>query len=1096
LVVGEGEVARMADDSHTESANSSPVADPLRVRRAIAEYLHGHEGGQTFDLAAWQTKYADCAHELNAFLAAEAAFAPTDAGDVPAPPATPPRFADYEILDTIARGGMGVIVRARQVSLNRIVALKMIRAGTLADPVVIARFCLEAEAAAALEHPHILPVYEVGEFAGLHYFSMKLIEGGNLSEQLQKKPLSARAAARLLVKIARAVHFAHQHGILHRDLKPANILLDLDGTPYISDFGLAKRIEGDSCLTQPGAVIGTPSYMAPEQTNSGARLTTAVDVYSLGALLYECLAQRPPFKGSTPFETMRQVHQHDPPHPRASNPKADRDLSTIALKCLAKEPAKRYESANALADELEAWLRHEPIRARSASWLERFAKWSRRRPAAALLSLMLVVVAGIGMVGLAVAYQLIRAEQQQRDVALERTRRTVADLRRVQRNELRLGTAHRIALAHREARAGRVARANQLLSECPQEYRSWEWYFLKHAYAQARHVLHQTDWEGVFGLAYHPHGAGLAVVRGDGCVQLGADGTEPHILAPLAGPRWSATLAVPIAYSADGLWLAYATGAVAVVRSADTGKVIAQIPLTRPAAQLAWLADGQLLTVERGGGGASLWRVTTGERVQRWPATAAAVSPDGQRVLLSVGDHLVERHVSANRILHHFRLELDTPAVIGIPAYSPGGRLVAAVYTIPGTPTRTAVQVWDAATGRRGRRLEPEGYLGTQLTALAFGPDGTLLAAAGTDSQQHGGLAVWDTRTGRLLHRPQPQGEGVQALAFSPDRKWLAVANGNAAPSASVRLWDAAHGREAEVLEPPTPCRTASADRLGRVWALTDDGYVWEVLERKSVRRLAVPAGAHWLVHPETDRLFVHTAAGTIQVLQLSTGQMITQWTPYANGGLGLVRLSADGRRLLTTTNGLSTGVGRFSLHWWDVATGSCLATLIGPEEVPVDVDIRGDAAEFAALYAGRRVIRWSSTGEKLSEWTCPGGVAERIAYHPVGRELAIGSRNDHDPEGAEVALCSAESGQHRLQLSGLGGQVTGLAFNPDGKRLIAADENGRLHLVDAESGEPLLTLESEAQLLSVFFSPDGFRLVAVSKQSILIFDARPPWAP
>jgi predicted Ser/Thr protein kinase len=310
--------------------------------------------------------------------------------------AEPPIVPGYEILEKLGRGGMGLVFKARQVSAQRVVALKMILAGQFAAAADVQRFRTEAEAAALLDHPNIVPIYEVGEKRGLNYFSMKLIEGGSLALHMRRLAEEPRAAMALLAKVARAAHFAHQHGIIHRDLKPANILVGPDSEPYVADFGLAKRLEGDSNLTQSGAIIGTPSYMAPEQaTGKKQALTTAVDVYALGAILYEVLTGRPPFVAETALDTMLAVLEKEPQEPHTLNPRVDRDLERICLKCLAKDPAHRYGSAEALAQDLEHWLAGEPVSVRPPTLLALMRLWLRQNFGAAGWTIVIGLVVGI-----------------------------------------------------------------------------------------------------------------------------------------------------------------------------------------------------------------------------------------------------------------------------------------------------------------------------------------------------------------------------------------------------------------------------------------------------------------------------------------------------------------------------------------------------------------------------------------------------------------------------------------------------------------------------------------------------------------------------
>jgi serine/threonine protein kinase len=375
------------------ASDSGSSTKDARVNQIVADYLRSIERSELPDRAALLARHADLANELTAFFAdhdrfrraaaplADALTLPPCESPEPGPKNIVRYFGDYELLEEIARGGMGVVYKARQMSLNRPVALKMILAGELATPEARQRFRAEAEAAANLQHPNIVAIHEVGEHDGKQYFSMDFVVGKNLAEIVRGNPLPAERAAAYVKTIAEAIHFAHQRGTLHRDLKPQNVLIDADDRPRITDFGLAKRVEADSGLTRTGDVLGSPSYMPPEQAASqSAEIGPHSDVYSLGAILYELLTGRPPFAGATPWETICQVLQTPPVSPRKLNPDVRRDLETICLKCLEKQPQRRYHSARALAEELGRFLNHEPIDARPISLARRATFWARRHP--------------------------------------------------------------------------------------------------------------------------------------------------------------------------------------------------------------------------------------------------------------------------------------------------------------------------------------------------------------------------------------------------------------------------------------------------------------------------------------------------------------------------------------------------------------------------------------------------------------------------------------------------------------------------------------------------------------------------------------------
>jgi tetratricopeptide (TPR) repeat protein/tRNA A-37 threonylcarbamoyl transferase component Bud32 len=466
-----------------------------RLARLIAEYLEAVESGQSPDRDALLAAHPDLAADLARFFAGhdrlqrlasplrEAAQAAQDLppdptadrtetltgapaephrpdpeptqplDDAPATGDTVRYFGDYQLNAEIARGGMGIVYRARQVSLNRPVALKMLLHGVLASEEERRRFRVEAEAAATLDHPHIVPIHEVGEHDGHAYFSMKLVEGGSLATHRTRYVEDPKAAARLVATVARAVHHAHQRGVLHRDLKPSNVLLDAAGAPHVVDFGLARRVESDDDLTRTGAVLGTPAYMAPEQAASRrGEITTATDIYGLGAILYVLLTGQAPFRGDSAMDTLEQVKTRAPEPPSAHNRRVDPDLQTICMKCLEKEPRRRYASAEALADDLDRWLRGEPIHARPVGRLERAWLWARRRPAIAALSLAVLLSLLAGLIGTSLALRLaLRREREAKAQATLANQRLDQTMQSVE--DYYTGVAEEVILGRPEFRA-------------------------------------------------------------------------------------------------------------------------------------------------------------------------------------------------------------------------------------------------------------------------------------------------------------------------------------------------------------------------------------------------------------------------------------------------------------------------------------------------------------------------------------------------------------------------------------------------------------------------------------------------------------------
>jgi len=1028
-------------------------------------------------------------------------------GDGPAE-AFPRTLGDYQLLERIGEGGMGVVYKARQVSLDRIVAVKVLPFGQLANKEYVHRFRTEAVAAGSLQHPNVVGIHEVGLDEGQHYLVMDYVAGPTLAELAREGPLPAGRAARYVQLITEAVHFAHERNILHRDLKPSNVLIDANDQPRVTDFGLAKRLETGVELTLSGQVLGSPGYMPPEQA-SGQRgcMGRRSDVYSLGAILYHLLTGRPPFVGPEVGETLRQLLNDEPVAPRLLNPKAPVDLETICLKCLEKEPARRYSTAQALAEELGRYLRDEPILSRPVGQTQKVWRWCHRKPALAGLG------AGVILLFLAIAIGLPLALYQ-----INRAR--VNALAQRERAELNLYAAD-INLAERYLKEGRLGQVLDLLdrhtaggSASP----PWEW----------RHLRNQCRSEAEFVLDRLGTPCQLTRISADGRYLAGTERFGKVHLWDLrtrrriasVGDNWPRGVGC-VRLSSDGRFLAYheqspGQPAKAVVWDVEARTRYAELgdPNYLVAFPFGFVPGASELIAGRlsaqdGSRNLVLWDFSTGRiktslttgPTQSQPGDMKnkvnlAFTPDGsQSVNGDTDGRIVILNAKTLELVEAFQAheQVITDAVL-----SPDGRVLATAQAYQGS----TIQLWDFPTRQPLAILE--GHTGEVLD-LDFGADGRLLASASADQT----VRIWDVVTRKEVRRFLGHKTGTMSVEFSPDgrrlysadlegmvcafsfdgpprptgpfRRQLRLSTLSVSPDGSV-LAGVGQDGSACLLEPASGGVLASFTGLGTnntEMAFSGDGrwlfvakesgeiIVWDLERQRLIRRLGgvIDTGlleasrdGQWLVAIESPsrvsrehRMVVALdEPGRIHLWQTATWTERT-WPETRNRAparIHCIALSPNGRWL-------ATGLDEGWVQVRELPTGLLERALQHGDEHTGDLAFSPDGQRLAALSWAGTVTVWETHNWRELVCLRPPHQPQALAFSADSRRLALGSRHRE-----VVKVWDTATWRELVTLEAEGGKPRELLFTPDDRWLLGLTRAGEILVWDAPSWAELLQIE------------------------------------
>ncbi|MCM2373315.1 serine/threonine-protein kinase [Aporhodopirellula aestuarii] len=1062
----------------------APLNDVIRLleedeelRNKLAEFFVDHQSATGFFSALVPPAAIPSSHGTATICSDDVLAKLPEAGE---------SIGDYELLQQIARGGMGVVFKARQMSLDRIVALKVMRK-PFDGSTAAARFVAEAQAVAKLSHPHIVPIYEVGSEANISFFTMKFFEGGTLGRHAATIRSDLAAIAELMIKIGHAIEHAHRRGILHRDLKPSNVLIDQDGQPYVADFGLAKQIDVDSNLTRDGAIVGTPNYMAPEQARGPDELTTACDVYGLGAILYELLSGQPPFQHDSPTLTLLAVVSEDPVPLQKLVPTLDRDLATICMKCLEKQPTARYGSAQGFSEDLQRYLRGEPIRARATSNVERCVKWARRKPAIAILITLLMFSIVTGSLGSAMfAWDSQKRAKNESKLRAVAERQTVqANNARAKEEQLRLDTQRRerevswrlysarIRSAGHAFEEGRLGHVEALLSQTTSaqgqpDFRGWEWYYHQSQLSRQQQTLTQD--KAARGMSWHAK-TGLLVFHTNAEFQVWDVDRRKRINRFPCPPD-----VIGYSWSDDGAHFAVGCeqGAM-MIYEAKTGKKTCeyQYAALNPDSlvDLAWRpGHAQVACVNRRNR-VALIDANTGDVVRTFPRANAYGGPPLSCDWNSNGSMLAISNASG--VVKCFDPELTKPVwekkvddfAIVRTRWSPDdSKLALCTQSYNGE-----VLIIDNV-GNHLRTLA--GHRGARVNDVKW-IDNDHLISGGQDQL----VKKWNINTGEMSAQFHLHNGEITSLDLSPDRRSFAATSFDCPVKiASLDVVKASHKQWQ-----PHDEMVLTIDWHSDGTRFVSGGHnqpicIWDVASAKllqqfpidpykNIFRLDLSPDQRWVVANENAMIARILETDTGKSFELNSGQS----TKYIDA-----TFSHDAQTLIVTCND-------GTMQWWDTHTWQIRSERKN-EDRSLDLAWSPDDKTILAVTGrGRLTLVDASNGEStISEY--PKAV-QNPSWRPDGEAIVAAGL------GGELAFYASNQINQPIHLAdGHFGTVCDVDWSPDGSRIASCGVDATVRIWDAATADLLLTIPTgnESPMTEIRWSPNGDQIAATDQKGTI----------